>query len=155
MSVGKVYRLLEKCSSKNVSTIKPFIGTIKTKEETMAKILVIDDSEDVLTLVKQVLASEYEVFAINSWVHATDYIFKHDLDLILLDINMPGLSGDKLAEVLMRSVKSKPLNIVLFSAMDEADLRRKAKEVGAKGYITKTFDANLLRSRIRRFLKQP
>lgn len=119
----------------------------------MATILVIDDSEDTLTLVSQVLGEEHKVFAIDSWVHATDYIFKHDIDLILLDINMPGLSGDKLAEVLMRSVKSKPVNIVLFSAMDEADLRRKAKEVGAKGYITKTFDANLLRSRVRRFLK--
>ena len=50
----------------------------------MAKILVIDDSEDVLSLAKQVLSEEYEVFAINSWVHATDYIFKHDIDLILL-----------------------------------------------------------------------
>ena len=120
----------------------------------MAKILVIDDSEDVLSLAKQVLSEEYEVFAINSWVHATDYIFKHDIDLILLDINMPGLSGDKLAEVLMKSVKSKPLNIVLFSAMDEVELRRKAQEVGAKGYIQKTFDGNLLRSRVRRFLKK-
>ncbi len=120
----------------------------------MAKILVIDDSEDVLSLAKQVLSEEYEVFAINSWVYATDYIFKHDIDLILLDISMPGLSGDKLAQVLIKSVKSKPLNIVLFSAMDEADLRRTAKEVGAKGYIPKTFDGNLLRSRVRRFLKK-
>jgi PleD family two-component response regulator len=120
----------------------------------MAKILVIDDSADTLNLVKQVLEDEHEVFVIDSWVHATDYIFKYDLDLILLDINMPGLSGDKLAEVLMKSVKSKSVNIVLFSAMDEADLRRKAKEVGAKGYIPKTFDSNLLRSRVRRYLKK-
>ncbi len=120
----------------------------------MATLLVIDDSEDTRTLVKQVLGEEHEVLTIDSWVHATKYIFKHNIDLILLDINMPGLSGDKLAEVLMRSIKSKPLNIVLFSAMDESDLRRKAKEVGAKGYIPKTFDGNLLRSRVRRFLKK-
>ncbi len=120
----------------------------------MATLLVIDDSEDTRTLVKQVLGKEHEVLTLDSWVHAAEYIFKHNIDLILLDINMPGLSGDKLAEVLMRSVKSKPLNIVLFSAMDESDLRRKAKEIGAKGYIPKTFDANLLNSRVRRFLKK-
>ncbi|GAK55670.1 response regulator receiver domain protein, CheY-like protein [Candidatus Vecturithrix granuli] len=120
----------------------------------MATLLVIDDSEDVRNLVTQVLSDEHEVYAIDSWVHATEYIFKYSIDLILLDINMPGLSGDKLAEVLMRSVKSKPVNIVLFSAMDEADLRRKAKEVNAMGYIPKTFDGNLLRSRVRRFLKK-
>ncbi|MBD3308548.1 response regulator [candidate division KSB3 bacterium] len=120
----------------------------------MATILAIDDSEDVRNLVKQVLSEEHDVLVIDSWVHATEYIFKHEIDLILLDINMPGLSGDKLAEVLMRSVKSKPLNIVLFSSIDEADLRQRAQEVGAVGYIPKTFDANLLRSRVRRFLKK-
>ena len=120
----------------------------------MATILVIDDSKDTLNLVTQVLEEEHKVFAIDSWVHATDYIFKHDIDLILLDINMPGLSGDKLAEVLMKTVKTKPVNIVLFSAMDEAELRRKAQEVGAKGYIPKTFDGKLLRSRVRRFLQK-
>ncbi len=120
----------------------------------MATLLVIDDSEDVRNLVKQVLSKEHEVLSIDSWVHATEYIFKHDIDLILLDINMPGLSGDKLAEVLMRSVKSKPLNIVLFSAMDEAELRKMAKEVGALGYIPKTFDGSVLSTRVNRFLKK-
>lgn len=120
----------------------------------MAILLVIDDSEDVRNLVKQVLSEEHDVLTIDSWVHATEYIFKHDIDLILLDINMPGLSGDKLAEVLMRSVKSKPLNIVLFSAMNETELRRMAKEVGAMGYIPKTFDGAVLSTRVRRFLKK-
>ena len=120
----------------------------------MATLLVIDDSEDVRNLATQVLSDEHEVLAIDSWVHATEYIFKHNIDLILLDINMPGLSGDKLAEVLKKSVKSKAVNIVLFSAMDESDLRRKAKEAEAMGYIPKTFDGNLLKARVRRFLKK-
>ena len=120
----------------------------------MATLLVIDDSEDVRNLASQVLSDEHEVLSIDSWVHATEYIFKHDIDLILLDINMPGLSGDKLAEVLKKSVKSKAVNIVLFSAMDESELRRKAKEVDALGYIPKTFDGNLLKSRVRRYLKK-
>ncbi len=120
----------------------------------MATLLVIDDSEDVRNLVKKVLGKEHEVLTLDSWVHATEYIFKHNIDLILLDINMPGLSGDKLAEVLMKSVKSKALNIVLFSAMDEADLRRKTKEVGAMGYIPKTFDGAVLSTRVDRFLRK-
>ena len=59
-----------------------------------------------------------------------------------------------MAEVLKKSVKTKTVNIVLFSAMDESDLRRKAKEADALGYIPKTFDGNLLKSRVRRFLKK-
>ncbi len=119
----------------------------------MAKILVIDDLEEVRNLVKRVLGQEHEVFTIESWVHANEYIFKHDLDLILMDVNMPSLSGDKLTEVLMKTVKNKSLNIVLFSAMDEFELRKKARKVGAKGYIPKTFDENVLLSRAQKFLR--
>lgn len=119
----------------------------------MAKILVIDDLEEIRNLVKRVLGREHEVFAIESWVHAKEYIYNHDLDLILMDVNMPSLSGDKLTEVLMKTVKNKSLKIVLFSAMDEFELRKRARKVGAKGYIPKTLDENVLRARIQKFLK--
>jgi DNA-binding response OmpR family regulator len=119
----------------------------------MAKILVIDDAEDTRNFVKQALEEEHEVFTIDNWTKVNEYIFKHDLDLILLDINMPGFKGDVVADILMKSMKHKLLNIVLFSAMDEYTLRQKAQEVGVKGYISKTFDKKLLRIRIRRYLK--
>ncbi|PID57524.1 hypothetical protein CSB45_06765 [candidate division KSB3 bacterium] len=120
----------------------------------MATVLVIDDSVDARNLTRQILSKEHNVLTIDSWVYATEYIFKHDVDLILLDINMPGLSGDKLAGVLKKSVKIKEVNIVLFSSIDEGDLRRKAIETGVLGYIPKTFEGNLLRTRVRKFLKK-
>jgi CheY-like chemotaxis protein len=121
----------------------------------MAKILVVDDEQDSREMVQQALGEEHEVFTVENWVHIADYIFKHDIDLILMDVNMPGLKGDKLTEILMKQSKTKkPLNIVLFSALDEAELKEKVKEVNAKGYILKTFDKNLLRLRIGRFLRE-
>lgn len=121
----------------------------------MAKILVVDDEQDSREMVQQALEGEHEVFAVENWVHIADYIFKHDIDLILMDVNMPGLKGDKLTEILMKQSKTrKPLNIVLFSALDEAELKEKVKEVNANGYILKTFDKNLLRLRIGRFLRK-
>jgi PleD family two-component response regulator len=119
----------------------------------MATLLVVDDSADVRKLAVHALSGEHEVFAIDGWVQAAHYVMQYEIDLILLDINMPGLNGDKVAEILMKHVKSKPVNIVLFSTMDEAELRRTAKKVGAIGYIPKTFDGNFLQSRVRRFLK--
>lgn len=120
----------------------------------MAKILVIDDELESREMVKQALEGDHEVFMVENWVHVADYIFKYDIDLILMDVNMPGLKGDKLTEILMRQSKtSKPLKIVLFSALDEAELKEKVKEVNAKGYILKTFDKNLLHLRVSRFLR--
>ena len=126
---------------------------VNEREIPWQKILVIDDLEEIRTLVKRVLSQEHEVFTIESWVEARNYIYKYDLDLILMDVNMPSLSGDKLTEVLLKTVKNKPLNIVLFSAMDEFELRKKARKVGAKGYIPKTLDENVLRARVQKFLR--
>jgi len=121
----------------------------------MAKILVVDDEQDSREMVEQALGQEHEVFAVENWVHVADYIFKYEIDLILMDVNMPGLKGDKLTEVLLRQSRTKkPLKIVLFSALDEAELQQKVKEVNAAGYILKTFDKNLLRLRIGRFLRE-
>lgn len=119
----------------------------------MAKILVVDDSEDTLDLIEQVLGEEHQVFTLASWVNVSHYIYHHDLDLILVDVNMPCLSGDALTEILMEKVQSRRLNIVLFSGMDESELKQKAQAVNAKGYIPKTFDADLLRLRVQQFLK--
>lgn len=119
----------------------------------MATFLIIDDSEDVRNLAVHALNGEHNALIIDGWVQAAHYVMKYDIDLILLDINMPGLNGDKVAEILTQCIKSKPVNSVLFSTMDEAELRRTAKRVGAIGYIPKTFDGNFLQSGVRRFLK--
>jgi hypothetical protein len=42
---------------------------------------------------------------------------------------------------------------VLFSSIDEFELRQKARKVGAKGYIPKTFDEKVLRTRVEKFLR--
>ena len=73
--------------------------------------------------------------------------------MILLDMNMPGLKGDKVADLLMKSDQGKRVKIVLFSAIDEYALRKKAHAVGAAGYISKTFDERLLRIQVKRYLR--
>ena len=119
----------------------------------MAKILVVDDQEDFLTLAMQILSKEHEVFATDSWVKINQYAFHQDIDLILLDVNMPILKGSDIVELLKKTTKGKTIKIVLFSAMDEMALRQEARKVGADGYIPKTFDGEVLITSIRKFLK--
>lgn len=119
----------------------------------MAKILAIDDQPDILTFVTSTLGAEHRVSVTESWITAVELILKEHFDLILIDIKMPGLSGDKLADVLKKRIKDKPLNIVLFSGIEESELREIAQEVGVTGYIHKPCDKNLFSLRIQRFLK--
>ena len=119
----------------------------------MAKILVVDDEQEALDLVQSVL-TEHKVLTAKNWIQAIDYVVKEEFDLILMDINMPGLKGDELSQIIAKRIgHKKALNIVLFSSMGEAELRQRAKDVNAKGYIAKTFNKDVLHVRINRFLK--
>lgn len=119
----------------------------------MANILVIDDIHEVHEFVKRALGEAHQVFAIDDGTQAVESIFDHDIDLILMDVEMPGfLKGDQLSEILKKSLRKKPLKIVLFSSLDEYDLRQRAEQVGADGYIRKTLNDKLLQLHIRKYL---
>lgn len=119
----------------------------------MAKILAVDDEEEALLFITGALQKDHEVTTAESWLKATEHLLALPFDLIILDINLPGLSGDKLAQVMKKKFSEYPLNIVLFSGIEEAELQQKADEVQAKGYIHKPCPADLFSLRIRRFLK--
>jgi len=116
------------------------------------KILIIDDSTDVRTLVPELLKSEYDIVAVESWDKSLTYVCKEKIDLILLDYHMPGFKGDKVAQLFQKSFPDYPLKIVLFSSIDETDLKKIARETGVTGYIPKTFERQLLLMRIKRFI---
>ncbi|HEY3446549.1 MAG TPA: response regulator [Myxococcales bacterium] len=118
----------------------------------MAQILLLDDDAAVCDLVPAFLQDLHTVTVVSNWTEITRQIFHHDFDLVLLDVNLPVVSGDKIAEVL-RKTTTKPLNIALFSSMDEEALSKLADTVGANGYIVKTLEKRVLRSRISKFLE--
>ena len=119
----------------------------------MATILLIDDTHEVHEFVKRALGEEHHILAIDDWNQAKDHIFKHDVDLILMDVQMPGIfKGDKLTQFFKNVLSNKPLKIVLFSTLDEEDLRERAEQSGADGYIHKTFNDKLLRLQVRKYL---
>ena len=120
----------------------------------MATILVIDDAQEARDFVKRALGEEHEVYALEDWTKAAMLVVQHKPDLILMDMDMPSIfTGDKIADMLQKSIRGQSLNIVLFSSMNEYELRKKAHEVGARGYISKTFDERLLRVQVKRYLK--
>ncbi len=119
----------------------------------MAKILAVDDEQESLDFIREVLKREYDVETTDSWMRAIELIVDQNFDLVILDINMPGLSGDKLAEVVRNRISGKSVNIVLFSGVEEHELRQKAEHVGAKGFIHKPCPPELFSIRVSRFLR--
>lgn len=102
------------------------------------KILVIDDDERHLITTQEVLTNEgYEVFTYSWWLGVTNFVRKLQPDLILLDINMPALSGTGLSSLLLSNAGTKNIPIVFYSSNDEDSLRKAVSEYGARGYISK------------------
>ncbi len=117
------------------------------------KILVIDDDELHLYTTSELLQDEQWYVCTHKSNHGigiTTLVKELRPDLILLDINMPGLSGDQLAKLL----RWRDSPFIFYSSNDEDSLRDYAARYGAKGYICKGCIGEL-KSKVRCILLQP
>ena len=117
------------------------------------KVLVVDDDELHLYTTKELLENDsIEVITHKSWLGATNRVKEVEPDLVLLDINMPALSGDKLAAIIKPYCDAMTTPIVFHSSNDEDSLRELVKTHGVRGYICK---GNIpdLRSKVSLYLK--
>lgn len=122
----------------------------------MDKILIIEDSKDVNSMLSEILTEEgFEVFSAYTGTDGFKKIKENQYDLILLDIMLPYKSGD---EILKEVRKFSDVPVIVISAKDTIGLKIDLLKMGADDYVTKPFDlgevvarvsANLRRSRIK------
>jgi two-component system, OmpR family, alkaline phosphatase synthesis response regulator PhoP len=120
------------------------------------RILVVDDSELVLVMARDALeAAGYEVFTATNGIQANSYIFStaNRPDLIILDVMMPLLDGNKKAKILKEKEFSKNIPIIFLSSKSDDELRQLVIEAGADGYIRKPFTSQSIVSGIQRYLR--
>lgn len=119
------------------------------------RILLVDDSEIVRELVKATLEDAgYEVHTHASPFGFSSTVMRGTPDLVLLDVNMPALSGDKLAEIAVRNQLVGPhCPLLLFSDRPPHELAALAARCGANGYIHKTNDSQALIQAVGRYLQ--
>ena len=110
----------------------------------MKRILIVEDDVDIHNLIKNVLEKErYDVISAYSGTEAILLIEKKAPDLILLDLMLPGLSGEEI----IKKVKNIP--IIVISAKISSEDKVNALSIGANDYITKPFDTDELLARIK------
>jgi len=118
-------------------------------------ILVIDDNAVVLEVTRATL--EQAGFRVLTRDRATGAVVAilHDRpDLVLLDVNMPTMTGDSLADALGRTRAARGTLVVLYSSLPANALRMKALAAGAHGFIQKTGVQSDLVRQVRAFLDQ-
>lgn len=112
----------------------------------MTHVLVIDDDASIRRVVAYALSDEgYHVDEASDGREALELIARRHPDVILLDMQMPGLDGWAFVKLYRRRYKSCAPIIVLTAAQDAA---KRSAEVNADGYVPKPFDLDTLIERV-------
>jgi DNA-binding response OmpR family regulator len=114
-----------------------------------AVVLVVDDNEmnrDMLS--RRLKRQEYEVLMAEDGERALEMIQENPIDLVLLDIMMPKLSGYEVLEEIKKNPAMKHLPVIMISAVDDLDSVVKCIELGAEDYLFKPFNPVLLKARV-------
>lgn len=118
----------------------------------MAKIFVVDDEKNIRELVVKYLEKDhYDVVAFENAFQVETELQKQQPDLIVLDINMPGMDGLELCKNIR---KHSEVPIIFISARDEAFDRILGLELGGDDYLSKPFSPRELVVRIKTVLKR-
>ncbi len=118
------------------------------------RIMTVDDDIDILELVSETLALEgYEVIQALSGEEALEKLEREHVDLILLDIMMPGMGGFEACDKIKSNKEISHIPILMLTAKHDSEYHLDAITVDADGYITKPFDSDYLLKKVSEHLE--
>ena len=117
-------------------------------EEKKKKISIVDDQAGVRRLLVELFKDDgYDTLVATNGFEAVDFVRKDPPDLVLLDMKMPGIDGVET----LRQIRqiNQEIKVVMMTAYGELELVQKSIALGAAEHITKPFDINSLREKIK------
>jgi len=118
----------------------------------MYNILVVEDEEDILELIEYTLSSDYKVFTFKDIKGVEDLLEDEEIDLILMDRNLPSMEGS----LFIQSLRKKGYNqaVIYISAKDSSENILEGFDRGGDDYITKPFNLDELKARVKAVIKR-
>src|ERR1041384_5838360 len=110
-------------------------------------VLIVDDDEGMRDTLTAILKREYRVLRVASGEAALPILQREDIDLVLLDVRLPGISGFEVLRIVKENYSL--IEVIMISAINEIETAVQAMKHGAYHYITKDFDYDQLRSLVR------
>lgn len=104
----------------------------------MARVLVIDDNPDTCELLARLLRrAGHDADCKTSARDAIDTLGSSRVDLLILDVNMPQMTGLELLKVVRANPRTATVPVVLYTALSDKKTRGEAARLGASGYVVK------------------
>ncbi|MBM9518775.1 response regulator transcription factor [Desulforhopalus vacuolatus] len=122
-----------------------------------ANILVVEDDADIQQLVSyNLIRAGFHVTCADSGEEALERLRSEEIDCVLLDLMLPGMSGMDVCRTMRKSeaVSLKPISVIMLTAMGEEEDMIKGFNCGADDYITKPFSPKILIARVKAVVKR-
>jgi two-component system sensor histidine kinase/response regulator len=125
------------------------------KDGALPKVLVVDDlRQNIVALEAIVGSADLQLLTADSGPQALEVILQHDIALALIDVQMPGMDGFELAELMRGNDRTRHIPIIfLTAAIGDPSRQFRGYEAGAVDFLSKPFDVFVLRSKIEVFVK--
>lgn len=119
------------------------------------RVLVVDDEDTTLEVIRATLEDlGYEVTTRNRAL-GTSFVIVHERpDIVLIDVEMPGVSGDGIVRLIRETPSLRDITFILHSGARAADLERLTRETGAAGAIVKTSDLREFSRQFERLVRE-
>ena len=120
------------------------------KPKAPKKVLVVDDDPLVLRILKdRLVEAGFLVSTTSSAFGAIQLVEEQVPDVVIIDVMLPALPGNKIAALVRDRRGSKGVRVLLYSGKDASELEELTKECGADGYVVKSDDYEHLIARVR------
>ena len=116
-------------------------------------LLFVDDNKDFCEFMADSLSDEYTVLIAYNGQEALEQLQKNDVTIVISDVMMPVMSGTELCSRIKTSIQWSHIPVILLTARTAEEYQIEGLELGADDYVTKPFNFNLLKLRIRKFLE--
>ena len=115
-------------------------------------ILIVDDDEGMRDTIAAIFKRDYRILRAPSGEAGLMVLNREDVDLVLLDVRLPGISGFDVLKIVKENYSL--VEVIIISAISEVETAVQAMKHGAYHYITKDFDYDTMRSLVRNALER-
>lgn len=159
----KIVEMLQKDATPSYDWIAERLGIteseveerIKRLSDTRTKILIVDDELDTLLPLKRALEmDDFNVIEAQDGVEALEKVRAEIPDLVLLDLMLPRINGFEVCQRLKQDEATNSIPIIMLTAKGETSDKIEGMEIGADDYVTKPFNLDELKARIKAVLRR-
>ncbi len=135
-------------------TFEEKLAEIEGQQDKRRMVLVVDDNEDMRTFLGNILGGDYRIKMASDGMEALKAIEQDIPDVVITDLMMPNMDGLELTRHLKQSTDLTHVPVILLSAKSAIESRLQAMQEGADDYVTKPFEPEYLRARVKNLIKQ-